>query len=226
MAYDHLCGEFYVGNMQLIPPRIKRTNPDALEDRWVNYIYSMDISPEPGDDQLGNPLGAWSIWDLPVATTAQVDDDRGDDFITVSIDDRIYVLDWDRFYDEYNWDVKTDIYRLYKIGPLPSNAEDAGKDYTPHMMKRFREIAFKLTEAPTDSQSKYRVTVEEFNNESRMRQGVRTTLQKNRGQVSLVAADFAVTIEHVAHEQFSPVAWEVEWDAIRRPWRTNPVTTR
>ncbi len=121
--------------------------------------------------------------------------------------------------------MKTDIYRLYKIGPLPSNSDDAGKEYEPHTMKRFREIIFKLREAPTDSLSKYRMTVEEFNNESRLRQGVRETKQLNRGQISLVAADFAITIEHVAHEQFSPLAWEIEWDPLRRPWRNNPVTT-
>lgn len=212
--------------MQLLPPRIKRTNPDALSDRWVNYIYSMDLSPEPQDDEFGNALGAWSLWDLPVATTAQIDDDRGDDFITVSIDDRIYVLDWSRYHDEYNWDVQTDIYRLLKIGPLPSSRDDAQEGYEPFTLKRFREIAFKLRDEPTDiPNSKYRITVEEFNNETKLKQGVRETAQRNRGQVALTAPDFCVTIEHVADEQFAPLGWQVMWDDVKRPFRTNNVTT-
>lgn len=226
MAYDHLCGEFYSGNMQLLPPRIKRANPDALEDRWVTYNYSMDLTPEPGDDEFGNAYGAWAIWDLPVATAAQIDDDRGDDFVTVSINDRIYVLDYERFSDEYNWDVRTSIYRLLKLGPIPASSEpgDGAGGYDPFTVKRFRELTFRLTQEPADLDgSRYRISVEEFDNEGKLRQGVRETAQRNLAKVALMAADFAVTIEHCADEQFSLRSWQAKWDDVKRPFKNSPV---
>ena len=61
------CEDYFEEDIATVPGRIKRTNPDSIQDRFVNFIYSMDLSPSPNDDQLGNTMGAWSLWDIPTA---------------------------------------------------------------------------------------------------------------------------------------------------------------
>lgn len=218
------CGEYYSGNIGLLPTRIKEVNPDAIRDRWVNFVYSMDLTPEPDDDELGEPSGAWSIWDIPVNVAAQIDDARGDDLIVVAVADRVYSLDWTRFYDEFNWDVKTGIYRRLRTVSIPSVSSEIDQaeegSYSVNLLRRFREFVFNLATSPTSPNTKYRVTVNETNT-TNIRRGSRTTQQRNRMLISLSGADFNVLIEHQAYEQFDPVFWYARWDAKRKKMREN-----
>ena len=200
-----------------VPRRVRSATCEPfLASRWVNFEYSINLTPRPVEDvSIGTSAGAWAVWDLPVTVAAQDVDDRGEDLLLVAMADRIYVLDWDLFHDEFGWDTATPIYRKLVIGPLPSTADatgDQGAGYDPFQVKVFRRFTFELNEAPSDTTSKYRVSVEEEGRTETRRQGVRTTQKRCDAKIALRGLSFLVTIEHQADEDFAPLWWRAEWD--------------
>lgn len=228
LAVTIACNDYIEGAVGPVPKRLYRTNPDALENRWGNFVYAMDLSPEPDDDELGNVGGAWSLWDLPVTHAAQIDDDRGDDMIVVAIMDRVYVLDWTRYRDEWDWNAFKQIYRMIRFGPIPHVRgivdDDSRRDANLELshIKRFREFYFALKQPPTANNTAYRLSVGEWDNEAAAtRTTVDTMTERNRANISLQGQAFVVTLEHVADEPFSPYQWRAEWDDMKRPVRVN-----
>ena len=229
-----VCGDYFEGIPGLIPSRPKRTNPDAIENRWANFVYSMDLSPTPEDDELGNAYGAWSLWDLPVSHAAQIDDDRGDDLITVAILNRVYVLDWTRFRDEWGWNAYKPIYRMMRLGPIPASKDDTegGDAYRLDHVKRFRELLFNVKDGATAlmpatdiSSSKWRITVAEWDNEdATFRRGMREGARRVRFQTAVRGQSFVVTLEHAANEQTRIDYWQAQWDILGPRIRTNRKT--
>lgn len=218
------CSDYIEGVVGLTPRRIYRSNPDALENRWGNFVYCMDLSPEPGDDELGNAGGAWTLWDLPVTHAAQIDDERGNDMIVVAIGDRVYVLDWERFRDEWEWDAYKPIYRMLRFAPIPHSPEAAGSEgaYDIAKGKTFREFYWGLKEQPTAQDSSVRVQVAEFENEANTaRSTIVRQAQRNRVNLAVTGVSFVVTIEHAADEQWSPFQWKATWDIKGRTARLN-----
>lgn len=222
-----ICTDFYAGNPGLIPRRIRRANPRALANRWVNFVLSFDLTPEP-DDNSKYEMGAWSIWDLPVNVSAQIDDATGDDLIVVASANRIFILDWERFRDEWNWEVYGKIYRRLTFGPLPSSAEAVDKfsndanAYRLDYVRRFREVMLQLNTLPTAIDTAYRATVNEINKYDRFRQGQFAMTQRNRAHVAFSnAITFEVTIEHEANEQFDPTSYLFKWDSVGKRLRTS-----
>lgn len=224
-----ICGDYFAGNVGLVPKRIRRANPRAIDTRFVIYVLSLDLTPEPDDDER-KELGAWSVWDLCFTVMAQIPDDTGDDLILGAANNRIYVLDWTRFRDEWNWEVFGAIYRRITFAPIPSSSSGPdGQDpnaYRKDHLRRFRGITFDVNTIPTDADSKFRITVNEPNKYARFRQGVFSTHEKNRAQVALSnAIDFEVTIEHEANEQFDPRFFVMKWDSQHRRIRSNAQTS-
>lgn len=226
-----ICGDFYTGNPSLLPKRPRRANPRSLEGRWVNFVLSLDLTPDPDDDEKFE-LGAWSLWDLPVNVSAQIDDAEGNDFITVAIADRIYILDWERYQDEWNHEVYGRIYRRLTFAPIPSSSEAVDKfsndanAYRLDYIRRFREVMIQLNTLPTAIDTAYRATVNEVNNYSRFKQGAWTMSQRNRAHIAFSnAISFEVTIEHEANEQFDPVSYLFKWDSVGKRLRTSDFFT-
>jgi hypothetical protein len=219
------CTDFYDEAPLTVPARIKRTNPDAIKDRWANFIYSMDLSPEQGDEDVGNQYGAWSLWDLPVSHCTQIDDDNGDDLIVVAILDRLYVLDWTAYRDEYEPDKYAPIYKSLRLGPLPSSADDVAGGrggFQLDTVKRFREFEWSARYPSTaeDGQSKWRVSIAEWENEDATRRiTIRRGSQRMRVQCALRGTAFVVTLEHAANERVEITNWKATWDETGRPWR-------
>jgi len=213
------CTDFYNEPPGTIPARIKRTNPDAILDRWANVVYSMDLSPSPDDDELGNTDGAWSLWDLPVTHAAQYVDERGNDLIVVAIDNRVYKLDWNRYSDEWLHNTFAPIYRMVQIGPIPSSRDASPmQGYDPRVLKRLREFQWSLVDAPdTGNDSKWRISVGVFNREDvTWRVGVRQASQSMRVKPALKGQAFTVRLEHAANEPINIQSWQAEWDLIGR----------
>lgn len=220
-------GAYY--RFPFVPRRIRSTTCEAFaqQDRWIGFVYAMDLTPSPADNDVASGGGAWSVVDLPVSIAMQDVDDRGDDLLFVGIANRLYILDWDRFYDEFGWECHTPIYRRLVFGPIPSTAEasDSPAGYDPFQVKHFRRFTFELNDIPTAPASKYRASVEEEGRPSTRRMGVRSTFKRCDAQISARGLAFLVTIEHQAEEQFAPLWWRAEWD-IRGPRiRTNPHTS-
>lgn len=218
------CEDFYVTVPRTVPGRVKRTNPDAIADRWTPFIYSMDLSPEAGDEDIGNQYGAWSLWDLPVSHCAQIDDDNGNDLIVVAIIDRLYVLDWTRHRDEWAPNSFAPIYRMLRIGPIPSSPDDvqARGGFAIDSVKRFREFEWTVPYAPeAQGQSKWRVSVAEWEREPQQRITIRQARQRMRVRCALRGTAFVVTLEHAANEPFTITSWKAKWDESDRPWQEN-----
>lgn len=214
------CTDFFEDNQLLTPARIKRTNPDAIRDRWANFVYSMDLSPLQNDDEVGGEYGAWSLWDLPVTHSAQYVDDRGNDFVVVAIIDRVYILDWKRYADEWLHNTWAPIYRMLTIGPVPSSIDDAPKGYALDQLKRFREIQFGLRDAAqSGNESKWRVSVGEFDNEATYRITMRAGSRKMRVPCAMKGSSFSVRLEHAADEPVRITHWLAKWDMLGRPIR-------
>jgi hypothetical protein len=215
------CVDFFEDTIGTIPVRIKRTNPDAIKDRFFQVVYNMDLSPLPGDEDLGNQQGAWTVWDLPASSAAQIEDDRGNDFITVSILRRIYVLDWDRYRDEWLPNTYAPIYRMMRFGPIPYNKGDTeGRNaYNLAMLKRFREIQFALKQQTPEAgaNSVWRISVGQSDNEgSTFRIGVRQTRQLMRALIALKGMSFTVRLENSSNEPFTLLYWRAAWDVLSR----------
>lgn len=208
------CTDYYTEDIGVVPVRIKRTNPDSLLDRWTPLVYSMDLSPLPDDDELGNQLGAWSMWDLPASHSAQYIDERGNDLVCIAIIDRVYWLDWNRYRDEWAPNTFAPIYRMLRIGPIPATRDDAPKGYSLDVWKRFREFSFALRDAPESwDDSKWRVSAAEWDrNDWRMtmRQG------RQRMRIPLVTRgrSFVVRLEHAADEPVRIEHWQAKWDMV------------
>lgn len=215
------CEDFYSGVPDTVPGRPKRTNPDAIKDRWTPLVYSMDLSPEQGDEDIGNQYGGWSMWDLPVSHCAQIDDDNGDDLIVVAIVDRLYKLDWTKHRDEWAPNTYAPIYRMVRIGPLPSSPEDAPKgSFTLDTVKRFREFEWNNPfPASAQAQSKWRVSVAEWEREFNQKVTIRAGGERMRVPCALRGTSFVVTLEHAANEPFAITGWKASWDETGRPWR-------
>jgi hypothetical protein len=228
MATQIPCFDFIESDPGPVPARLQRANPDALKNRWGNFVYAMDLSPEPDDDALGNVGGAWSLWDLPVTHAAQIDDDRGDDMIVVAVDDKVYVLDWTRYRDEWEWNAFKPIYRMLRFGPIPhqsASLEGEGANpvdaYDIAKSKLFREFYFAVKNVPTDHESAFRLSVGAWDNENITRTTVQTMTQRNRINISIQAPAFILTLEHAADEQWSPYQWVASWDVLDRQLRLN-----
>lgn len=209
------CSDYYTEIVNTIPIRIKRTNPDALEDRWTPFVYSMDLSANPADDEVGNQLGAWSMMDCPATHSAQYTDERGNDFIVIAIVDRVYYFDWKRTRDEWAPNVFAPIYRMLRIGPIPYNLEVTSRGgYAIDVWKRFRAFEFALKDEPqSGDDSRWRVSVSGWDRGDwtlTMRHGaqqMRVPLVKN-------ARAFSVRLEHSADEPVRIEHWQAKWDML------------
>lgn len=213
------CGDFVEDTPGVIPKRIDRTNPDSLANRWANFVFSMDLSPEQ-KEELGAGVGAWSLWDIPSAHAAQIDDDRGEDLIVVAVQDNIYWLDWTRYQDEWTWNAYAPIPRLIRFGPFPSNEQSSmpqgGFDLA--QLKRLMEFEFSLKDGPTGAAGAvWTVTVAEWDREElTSRTGRRATATRMRTQNSVKGRSFIVTLEHSANEPVHIEHWRAAWDLVGR----------
>jgi len=209
-----------------VPARITRTNPDSIRNRWANFVFSMDLSPTQ-QDEAGTGIGAWSLWDIPSSHAAQIDDDRGEDLICVSIKDEIYWLDWRRFLDEWNYDAFAPIRRLIRFGPLPSNAEvtvpPGGYDLSA--VKRFREFEWSLADGALGTPGAvWDVSVGEWGREERTtRTGQRRTVNRMRSKISTHGNAFVVTLQHSAPEPINIEHYRAAWDLVGRRIRESAV---
>jgi len=222
------CQDFYKDVPGIIPKRIKRTNPDSIADRYANLVYSMDLSPLPGDEEIGNQMGAWTLWDLPVTHAAQIDDDNGDDLICVAILNRVYYLSRKAYADEWLHNTFAPIYRMVMLGPIPSTEDDSSKGgYDLEEMKRFLEFQFKLQDAPEAGPlSKWRISVGEWENEGATyvvttREGARDM----RARVAVKGRSFIVRLEHAAEEPIHIGHWQAFWQKLGRRFSESKVTT-
>jgi len=213
------CVDFFEEVVGIVPGRIKRTNPDSIFGRHANLTYSMDLSPLPGDEELGNQFGAWSMSDIPSSHASQIDDDDGNDLICVSILNRIYTLSRKVFRDEWLHNTYAPIYRQITIGPIPYSEEEASKGgYNLAELKRFLEFQFSLKDAPQDGPlSKWRVSVGEWENEDDTYVvTTRAGSQRMRARVNVKGRSFTVRIEHAANEPIHVEHWEAFWSSLGR----------
>jgi len=212
------CEDFYEDQPPIIPKRPKRANPDAIADRWANFIYSMDLSPLPGDEELGNQHGAWSLGDIPSTFVTQTDDDNGDDLICCAIVDRVYYLDPKAYRDEWLHNAYVPIYRMITIGPIPFNEESTGKaEYDLKDLKRFLEFQFSLRDASQSTLSKWRISVGEWENEDGTYVIVtRAGSRRMRARVNVKGRSFIVRLEHAANEPIHIEHWEAIWQSLGR----------
>jgi hypothetical protein len=212
------CEDFYEEDVGTIPGRLKCTDPGCLKDRWGNFIYNMDLSPLPGDEALGNQRGAWSIWDIPTSLSAQIEDQIGNDLITVAVQNRIYALDYTRFRDEWEPNTFAPIYRMIKFGPVPYNLADTeGRGgYALNVLKRFREIQFSLKNAPTQGpEAVWRISVGETEREQETwRIGVRQTAQLMRALIAVKGRSFTVRLENASNDPVQINSWFATWDVL------------
>lgn len=206
--------------MLIKPRRIRSPECSAFTDqnRWVNLCYSLNLTPDPGDNDPASALGAWSVWDLPVTVAFQDVSDRGDDLCFVAIANRIYWLDWDRFRDEWNWETFYPIYRQLILGPVPANqSEQQGGAYQLAGLKRFRRFSFQLNEDPPSDPvtSQYKLSVSEDGADaSTAAVGYRETQRHGMVQIAKRGYSFLVTLEHEANEDFPLLWWQAEYEDL------------
>ena len=153
--------------------------------------------------------------------------------IVVAIRDRIYILDYNRFQDEWDYNQVAPINRMLRIGPLPSSQpaleptelRRSREGYRPDRQKRMREFRFDLSQPSTDPGSQVRVTVAEYENEQvNLRRRNFLTKLKNRVKIAVKGNAFVVTLEHAANEQFSPKLWQGMWEVLGPRIRRNFTT--
>lgn len=205
----------------LRPRRVRQPECAAFADanRWINFVYSLNLTPDPGDNDPASGLGAWSCWDLPVTFAAQDVDPRGNDLLMVAIADRIYVLDWTAYRDQWNWEAYGPIYRQLTIGPIPgSKEEQEGGQYDLNSLKRFRRFSFQLVTPPADdpvtSQYKLTVAADGDTGFGADAVGVRRTQQNAEVKAAKRGYAFLVTLEHEANEDFPLQEWVAEWEEL------------
>lgn len=217
MAEAIICGDYYEGFPPPTPARVLCSRGHCIENRWVVLVYSMDLSEEVGDEELGNVYGGWSVWDLPSHRATQIDDDDGSDIVTVAIDKRIYILDYTRYRDEWAHNAYKPVYRVLAVGPIPSEPDDVKPELRTDRMKRLREFAWNMTSAPVSTLSKFRVTVREWLRDVNQRITVRAGRQHMRVRTAVKGQAFSVRIEHAADEPFTIEHWSAAWDVMKRP---------
>jgi hypothetical protein len=211
------------------PRRIRKPECSAYAslDRWVNLYYAMNLTPDPDDNEVSAALGAWTLGDLPVSVAFQDVSDRGDDLLFVAIADRVYLLDWERFEDEWNWEAVQPIYRQLTLGPIPgSRDEQEGRpSYNLQGLKRFRKFDFQLAEDPsTDPISEYKISVREDGAaEATAATGYRQTQRHGSTNVAKKGYSFLVTLEHDANEDFPLLWWQAEWEELGTRRANDPV---
>lgn len=216
------CADFFVETIDVVPVRIKRTDPDAIADRWANFVYNMDLTPPTGDPgqsagEIDTGNGAWSLWDLPVTHAAQIDDENGDDLVCVASGDRVYWLDWNTYRDEWAPNTYAPIYRMLSIGPIPSSEKDVG-DLDLDVVKQFVEFQFSLRDAPTAGDlSRWRISVAEWDHvDSTQRIVERRGAQRMRARVAAQGRSFVVRLEHAANEPVRIEHWTAMWRPLGR----------
>lgn len=219
------CTDYFEDVVDIIQVRIKCTTFTCLENRWANFVYSMDLSPQPGDDTIGTPYGAWSLWDLTVTFATQYVDEAGNDFIVVAIRDRVYVLDWKVYRDEFLHNTFAPIYRMLTIGPIPSTLDDAPKGYALDMVKRFREVQWSLAdESEAGNESKWRVSVGQFGKPSSYKVSVRRQKKNMRLPIAVKGTSFMLRLEHTANEPMHMEHVLTKWDILGRPIKNSTRT--
>jgi hypothetical protein len=213
---DIPCEDFYTDDPGTIPKRAKCTRPKCIADRWANMVYSMDLSPEADDDELGNVYGAWSVWDIPCTHASQIETAEGEDYIVAAVVDRLYTLDFNRFADEWFYNVLAPIQAMWKLGPIPSSSDDTETGgYRLDYLKRFREFAFNLRDNPSSATSMYRMHIGEYQNEEATdRAGLREGRRAMRFQAATKGQSFTVTVEHAANEPMRVEHWQAMWDVL------------
>lgn len=222
------CVDYVIDGPDIVPARPKRANPDAIFNRYVNFVFSMDLSPQQ-EDAVGAGIGAWSIWDIPASHAAQIDDDRGEDMICVAVQDNVYWLDWKRYADEWDWNSFAPIEQLVRFGPIPSSpdAVDGGTTgYDLSMVKRLSTFEFALADGSLDVPGAvWYITVGEWDREQETaRTGQRRTTSRMRARVSVKGRNgFVVTLEHTAAEPINITHWKALWDVIGRRVRESGI---
>lgn len=219
-----VCSDLY-RPIVIRPRRIRGAECSAFTDqnRWVNFVYSLNLTPDPSDNDPASGLGAWSLWDLPVTFAMQDVSLRGDDLLFVAIADRVYLLDWTAYRDQWNWEAYGLIYRQLTLGPIPgSRDEQEGKPtYNLEGLKRFRTFNYQLAVPPADDpvQSQYKIGVIDDGEAGAASAGYRRTMQNGQAKVAHRGYAFLVTVEHDANEDFPLLDWSAEWEELgeRRP---------
>lgn len=223
------CVDYIIDGPPIVPSRPKRANPDAIRNRWVNFVASMDLSPEQ-DNDVGAGILAWSIWDIPASHAAQIDDDNGEDLICVAVQDNVYWLDWRRYKDEWDWGAFGAIEQLVRFGPIPSNADvvDGGRDgFDVTAVKRLGMFEFNLADGALDVQgAKWWVTAGEWENEAATsRTAIRRTTGRMLTKIATKGVGFVVTLEHTAEEPINISHWKASWDSFGGRVRRARVTS-
>lgn len=200
----------------------------ADQNRWVNLVYSSNLTPDPNDNDPASGLGAWSAWDLPVTYCMQDVSTRGDDLLFVAIANRVYLLDWEAFRDQWNWGTYGNIYRKLTLGPIPgSRDEQEGGAYSLPNLRRFRTFTYQLAATPPDDpvQSQYKISVGEDGATTAPAQGYRRTQRSGEAKVAQRGYSFLVTLEHDANEDFPLLWWQAEWEELGARRRLDTLVT-
>ena len=211
------------------PRRIRQAECSAFEglNRWINLVATFNLTPDPGDNDPASALCAWSAWDLPVTVAAQDVDTRGNDLLFVGIANRVYVLDWDAFRDQWNWEAFGPIYRRLTIGPIPGNRDETEDGpYQLAGLKRFRRFTFQLAEDPADDPvtSQYKITVDEDGADgAEAAYGTRRLQRHGNAQIARRGYSFLVTLEHEANEDFPMLWWQAEYENLGDRRANDPV---
>jgi len=211
-----VCTEIYYP-VVLQPRRVRKAEcaSFAEQNRWVNFCVTFDLTPAVEDNATSSGVGAWTVWDLPVSIAFQ------------DVSDRAYVLDWDRYRDEMNWEVFSPIYRRLTIGPIPGSREEEeeGK-YVLANLKRFRRFSYELATAPTDdpTTSQYKITVDEAGADGGTPAvGYRRTQRHGNAQIAKRGYSFLVTLEHDANEDLPMLWWAADFEELGDRRANDPV---
>jgi len=214
-----ICSDTYQQSVT-VPRRIRVPECSAFQgqNRWVNFCASLNLTPDPEDNDVLGGLVAWTLWDLPVTVAFQDVSTAGNDLAFVAIGGRVYVLDWERYRDEFNWEAFRIIQRQLTIGPIPGTREDEedGK-YSLSSLKRFRRFTFELATDPLNdpTTSEYRISVNEpAGDASGLAQGTRVTQRHGNAQVAKRGYSFLVRLEHDANEDFPLLWWSADFEEL------------
>lgn len=210
------CADYVQPPIGLVPARIVCTERTCIANRFVGFCFSIDLS-QNQKDEVGAGVGAWSLWDIPASHAAQIDDDRGEDLICVSIMDKVYWLDYERYIDEWDWNSYAPIYRMLRIGPVPYAPDQTQQGgYDLDALKRFREFQFALADGSTGAAgAKWTISVGDFQREAvTTRSTQRKTTNRMRTQIAVKGKAFMITLEHSANEPVNITDWFAAWDTL------------